>query len=168
MTRRSYWLALLALGACDKPAEQREMTAEEVAEQLAAVRIEPGEWQATTEILSVKGPLPSEAVEQMVGNRSSVTNCITPEQARRPSANFLAAQKDGNCSYRDFSMKDGRISGTMSCTGGQLPGEMVTRMSGDYGPQSYDMIMDMTTGIPGGLTMEIKARTRGQRVGQCG
>ena len=64
-------------------------------------------------------------------------------------------------------MQDGKLSGTMSCTGGEMPGEMVTTMKGDYGSQSYDMTMDMeTTGLPG-VALKITARTQGRRVGDC-
>lgn len=162
-------VALLALAACDRPQEKGggEMSPEEVAEQLAQVKIDPGQWESTTKILSASGPLPQEALDRMVGKTTSVSNCITPEQAARPSANFLAAQNNADCAYRDFRMQDGKLSGTMSCTGGEMPGEMVTTMKGDYGSQSYDMTMDMeTTGLPG-VALKITARTQGRRVGDC-
>ncbi|MDQ3139174.1 MAG: DUF3617 domain-containing protein [Pseudomonadota bacterium] len=160
--------ALIGLCACGQGKEGAEMSAEDVAKELAAVQIDPGEWQATTQILSATGPLPKAALDQMVGQRSSVNNCITPTQAARPSANFLAAQQGSDCTYRDFQMRGGKLAGTMTCSGGQIPGDMVTRMEGDYGRQSYDMVMDMeTAGLPGGASLKIKARTQGRRVGEC-
>lgn len=162
--------AFALLAACEREAEKgREMSAEEVAAELAQVKIDPGQWESSTEILAVTGPLPEEALNQMRGQRTTVRNCITPEQAARPSANFLAAQQGSECSYRDFSMQGGKLSGSMTCTGGQFPGEMNTTMRGDYGPQSYDMTMDMETsaGIAGGPELRITARTSGRRVGDC-
>ena len=135
--------ALLALGACgDKNGEKSgNMSAGEVADQLAAVKIEPGEWEATNEIVSASAPgLPKEALAQMIGRKTTARNCVTPEQAAKPDANFLAAQKNSNCSYRGFSMQDGKIAGTMTCQGGDMPGKMV---------------------------MTMKARTTGHRVGDC-
>src|SRR3546814_16763140 len=65
-------------------------------------------------------------------------------------------------------MEGGRMVGTMTCTGGQLPGTMVMKMDGTYSDESYDMTMDMeTSGLPGGMTMTVKARTTGERVGDC-
>lgn len=161
--------AAAALTACERQEEGREMSAEQVAAQLAQVEIDPGQWEATTEILAVSGPLPEEALARMRGQRTTMSNCITPEQAARPSANFLAAQQGSECTYRDFSMRGGKLAGSMTCSGGQLPGEMTTTMRGDYGPQSYDMTMDMETaaGLPDGLAMEIQARTTGRRIGEC-
>jgi hypothetical protein len=131
--------------------------------------MEPGQWEATNEIVSANAPgLPAEALKQMVGQKSTVSNCVTPEEAAKPSANFLTAQKNMDCTYQDFSMDGGKMTGTMSCTGGQMPGRMVMKMAGDYSPRAYDMNMDMEAGgLPGGMKMTIKARTIGRRIGDC-
>ncbi len=162
--------ALLALCACNKgEPPKRDMTAEEVAEELKGMKIEPGQWQATTEVVEVSAPnVPGDMLKSMVGKKNSVSNCITPEQAAKPSANFLAAQQNNQCTYQDWSMDGGRMTGTMTCQGGQMPGKMVMAMSGSYAPTKYDMNMDMkSTGLPGGMSMDIKARTTGRRVGDC-
>lgn len=161
---------LILVPACDKAAEEQEKTlsANEVAAQLASVKIDPGQWESSTQIVSATGPLPKDVLQRMVGQRTTASNCITPEQAARPSANFLAAQQNSDCTYQDFRMEGGSLSGRMTCTGGQLPGKMVTAMNGTYGPQGYDMTMDMeTAGLPGGAAMKIKARTQGRRTGEC-
>ena len=168
--RRSFIFtaALLALAACQKDKAEPGMSEEQVAEQLAKVKVEPGQWEAETEIVSAKGALPQEALQQMTGKRTSASNCITPQQAARPSANFLAAQQDSDCTYQNFKMEGGKLSGKMTCSGGQMLGDMVTLMNGDYGPRSYDMTMQMETpGLPGGDKILITARTRGKRVGEC-
>ncbi|PWG02853.1 DUF3617 domain-containing protein [Sphingosinicella humi] len=165
--------ALLPLAGCnlfDAPKQEGgDMSAEEVAEQLADMKIQPGQWEATNEIISASAPgVPEEALAQMVGQKTTVSNCITPEQAAQPNANFLAVQKTSDCTYQDWSMQDGRMTGTMTCTGGQLPGTMVMKMDGTYSDEAYDMTMDMETGgLPGGVTMTVKARTSGERVGEC-
>ncbi len=162
---------LCALAACGSEPEEKkaDMTAEQVAEKLKGMKIEPGQWEATNEIVSATAPgVPADALKQMVGQKSTVSNCITPEQAAKPSANFLAAQQNNNCSYQDWKMDGGKMTGTMTCQGGQMPGKVIMNMSGDYGPTSYDLAMDMnTTGLPGGMTMNIKAKTTGRRVGEC-
>jgi hypothetical protein len=160
-----------ALASCGSEPETGDgnMTAEEVAEELSGMKIEPGQWEATNEIISVSAPgVPANALKGMVGQKSTVSNCITPEQAAKPSANFLAAQQNNNCTYQDWSMDDGKMTGTMTCEGGGMPGKVVMKMAGDYGPTAYNLNMDMnTTGLPGGMTMNIKAKTTGRRVGEC-
>jgi len=162
---------LLALAACgDSGAEKsRDMTAEEVADELSSMKIEPGQWEATNEIVSASAPgMPASVLKQMVGKKTKVANCITPEQAEKPSANFLAAQQNNNCTYQDWTMNGGRMSGTMTCSGGQMPGTVVMAMQGSYAPTQYDLDMDMkASGLPNGLTMTIKAKTTGRRVGEC-
>ena len=162
-------IALLLLAACGSPDKGREQSPEEVAKEMSAVKLEPGQWEATNEILTASAPgIPPEALRQMVGQKTSVSNCVTPEQAANPSANFLSAQKDSKCSYQNFSMKSGRMTGTMTCSGPGMPGRMVMKMEGTYQPASYAMNMDMATeGLPGGMNMTVKARTVGRRVGPC-
>ena len=161
--------ALLVVAGCGDSQSGRNMSAEDVADELASVKIEPGQWEATNEILSAEAPgMPPGVLEGMVGKKTTTRNCVTPEQAAKPDANFLAAQKGSNCSYQDFSMSGGRMTGTMTCRGGETPGKMVMAMSGEYGPTSYDMTMDMKTSeLPGGMSMTIKAKTTGKRIGDC-
>ena len=154
--------ALLAAGGCGRSEEARNMSVEEVAEELANMRIEPGLWELTSEVVEVSAPdLPREVRNRMVGPRSRIRNCITPQQAARPSANFLAARSDHGCSYRAFSVRDGRLSGTMSCP------EVSATMAGRYGPRAYAMSMEMASPMPGGATMTLQVRARGRRIGDC-
>jgi hypothetical protein len=160
--------AVLACTGCGK-SKQSNMTAEEVAEELKEMKIEPGQWQATNEIVDVKAPgLTAEVLGQMVGRKTSVSNCITPEQAAKPSANFLAAQQNNKCTYQDWSMENGRMTGAMTCSGGGMPGQVAMTMAGRYGPTAYDLDMNMkTTGLPGGMAMTVRAKTTGRRTGEC-
>lgn len=169
MQRLLLLLSLLALGACNSSEPKGNMTAEQVADELAQMKIRPGRWVATNEILSAKAPgMPAEALKAMIGQKTSVENCITPEQAAKPNANFLAAQKDSDCTYQDWSMDEGKMRGTMTCQGGGVAGKVVMKMDGDYGEEGYAMTMEMeTTGLPGGMSMNVTARTVGKRVGEC-
>ena len=155
---------LAAAGGCgDRPVEPaRSMTAEEVASELANMRIEPGLWVVASEVVEVRAPdLPLEVRNRMVGPRRRLRNCITPEQAARPSANFLAARADSACAYRRFTVRDGIVAGEMICP------EATARMEGRYGPRAYDMRMEMASPMPGGETMTIAIRAHGRRIGEC-
>ena len=162
--------ALASTAGCGDPETTRNMSANEVAAELRNVRIEPGLWESTTQVVNVTAPnLPVQARDAMMNRPATpVRNCITPEQAERPDANFFNSAQNSNCSYRDFSMRGGRLQGSMTCTGGGMPGTMTTTMNGEYGPQSYDMTMRMqTAGMPQGADLTIEARTRGRRIGDC-
>ena len=162
--------ALIAVAGCgERQAEDRNMTANEVAAELRNVQVEPGLWESTTQVVSVSAPnLPVQARDTMMRPSPPRRNCITPEQAARPDANFFNSAQNSNCSYRDFTMRGGRMQGTMTCTGGGMPGTMTTNMTGEYGPRSYDITLSMRTeGMPQGGDMTIVARTRGRHVGEC-
>lgn len=159
---------MIALAACGA-GESRNMTAEEVAAELRNVRVEPGLWEVRSEVLDATGPnLPRQAQAEIKGHRRSIRNCITPEQAAHPETNFLRTQRNGHCTYRGFSMRDGRMRGEMRCTGGGMPGVVTTSMHGLHGPRSHDVRMRMTsTGMPEGANMIIETRTVGRRIGAC-
>jgi hypothetical protein len=151
----------LALVACGAP-EARNMTAEEVGDQLSQLRIAPGLWELSSDVVEVHATdLPREVRNRMVGPRSRVRHCITPALAARPSANFLAGRTDRGCTYLNFRVQGGRVSGAMTCP------DTWTVMEGRYGPQAYDMRMDVATSLPTGVIMTVKVRSRGRRVGPC-
>lgn len=166
--RRCLIAALLLIAtACGRAEEARPLTEEEVAAELAELDLEPGRWETSTLILSADGPLPRSVLDRIEGRRTGAASCITAEQAERPSATFLAAQQGSDCTYRDFAVEDGRLSATMTCSGGRLPAAMETRLSGTYAARAYDLDVEMATGGPGGAAMTIRARSTGRRVGDC-
>ncbi|WP_324750908.1 DUF3617 domain-containing protein [Sphingomonas sp. LY54] len=163
--------ALLALAGCGGSADEPKgnMTAAEVADEVGAVMLKPGQWEVTNEIVSAtaKG-LPAEALKAMTDQKTTVRNCVTPEQAAKPQGDFLTAQKDANCTYQDWSMDGGRMRGTMTCAGGEGgAGKVVMKMDGAYAPENYDLTMDMETSGGEGMTMAFKARVNGKRIGDC-
>lgn len=166
-------LALLAgCGGDAADAPKGEMSAKEVAAEMAAVELEPGQWEMTQEIVEASAPgMPEAALAQMRGQKTSVQSCITPEQAKRPDADFFAGQQQQGCKYEDFAMTGGKLRGKVTCTGGDMPGTMTMAMAGTYGASAYDMTTDMQIvpaagpDAPGAMTF--KAKTSGKRIGQC-
>ena len=161
-------LVLLLLSGCGAREGSRNQTADDVANQLAGVAIEPGLWESTGEVVSVSAPdLPLQVQRRMVGPRPSSRACITPAQAARPDANFIAARAGSRCSYRDFSMQGGRIGGAMTCPEPGLPRPTNATMQGRYGPRDYALDMRMEMAMPDGATMILEIRGRGRRIGAC-
>ncbi|WP_164847347.1 DUF3617 domain-containing protein [Sphingobium algorifonticola] len=169
--------AALMLAGCDKGAEQAAtgpMSAKQVADAMDSVKLEPGEWEATQEIVDVKMTgvpegMPAEAMKQMIGQKNTVKHCVTPEQAANPGADFLAAQKDAKCTYSDMRMAGGTIKGAMTCSPPDNPkATMKMTMNGTYLPASYAMAMETElTGMPNGMAMQMKMKTSGKRIGAC-
>ena len=156
-------LAAAALAGCGERAEGGNMTAEEIAGELAKMRIEPGMWELASEVLDVRAPdLPHEVRQRMIGPRARRRHCITPAQAQRPEANFLAMQEGSDCVYRRFGVADGRISGEMICP------NVTAQMRGRYRPDGYDTRMAMASPMENGATMTLTLRSRGRRIGDCG
>jgi hypothetical protein len=162
--------ALAALAGCGGGEDGNRNAATDakaVAGELARVEVRPGLWEVRSALLSATQPgLPLEIAERMKGPRPAVRHCITPAQAARPDANFLAGQSSGQCSYRGFSMRGGRIAGTMAC---RAPdgAETRARMSGTYAPESFDMRMDMETPGFGTATLALVVQQSGRRIGDC-
>lgn len=149
-----------------------KITAEEVAEEMNRVTLEPGEWENTVEIVDVKidglpEGAPTSMMDSMKGKVTTSKSCITEEQAKNPGAQFFAAQEKTNCEVKKFNMSGGAVSSEMTCNDmGGAPGEMTMTMDGQYGPSSYDMTMNMIGGAAG-MKMNISAKSNGKRIGKC-
>lgn len=174
MLQRCLILAsLLVVAACGKTPEKTD-TAE--AEQPAAnppaveqVRIKPGQWTSTTELVSmeVAGVDPA-LLKGNVGKKTEITSCVTPEQAERPAAEFFANPevKDGRCKSEKFEMADGKMSAVVSCQPGEgQPGATRMEMTGTYAADTYDTVVTVTgNGGPNGGAMKMVAKSAGRHV----
>lgn len=167
----------VCLAGCSKQpsvtAENASM-AEVAAKAQAAARIEPGEWDAKMEILSLdmpgmNNPQAKAIMESAVktAQQQAFSYCVTPEEASKPSTSLFASKDNGDCRYDNFDMSNGAITAAMTCTP-KNGGSIKTSMNGTYSPTGYDMTMNMTMSnpaMPGGMTL--KARTTGARKGEC-
>lgn len=166
---------LLLLSACGKNGEGdgKPMSAEDVAEKVKAVKLTPGQWETTVEILDVKMEglppgAPKGMMNNMIGSKTTVKSCITPEQAEKPNADFLSAQKDANCSYSSFDMSGGLIKAAMICSGKNQPGKLQMSMTGKYGSNSYEMNQETNmSGFQQGMSMAMKSKVTGRHIGEC-
>lgn len=133
----------------------------------AGMKLEPGEWEVTVETLGMEAPgMPKEAQAAMAGQKVTGRNCLTAEQAEKPTADVFAADKEANCTAKDFSWAGGRVSGTMTCSGGEMGGTTTMQMDGQYSARSYEISQTMTAASEGG-EVRIKSRMTGRRIGEC-
>jgi Protein of unknown function (DUF3617) len=159
----------LLVAACGGAGAEREMSADEVAATLQEMRIVSGQWQTSRIVTGATGPnMPRQVQQAMLRRRDIGQHCITPVEAARPAASFLARQGASQCRYYGFSYADGRMQGMMRCTGGGMPGTMETRIEGRYAPDRMDVTMTMNaTGQPRGADATITTRISGRRIGAC-
>jgi Protein of unknown function (DUF3617) len=181
MNLRMYWMltaGLLALAACggsgDKEGGNASADASaaggsgssggSVAGGDASVQLDPGEWETVVEMTKIEG-LPKEAAGMFGGGKKVTTRyCVTPEDARETNPKLFTG-KD-NCERKDFSVSGGRIRGTLSCSGGDMPGKVTMAMEGEYASTSYDVRQTMTTEAQG-MTMRMESHVTGRRLGEC-
>ena len=163
--------ALAACGGGEKAGDGAANDSAAVGSSEAAsseMKLEPGQWEVTVETLGMEAPgMPPEAAAAMGGQKVTASNCLTAQEAERPSADLFTGQEKSNCTSNGFSTAGGRIKGSMTCTGGDdMPGTATIEMSGTYGPQSYDISQTMTSRSEG-AEVRIKSRMTGRRVGEC-
>lgn len=168
---------VLALAGCNRAPtvtatnEKPSAVASKVAAasaQSGPARFEPGQWETRVAIARMDLPgLPPEAqkmMQQSLGKPRTVSSCLTPEQAARPDSKFFG-QADKACTYDHFTMGDGRIDATITCT--TPAGRQTMTMAGTYAPDSYDATMQMQGEGPGGRSMSMDMTISSHRVGAC-
>jgi hypothetical protein len=164
--------ALVALAACGKSGDPSGGNAAAGTHGSTAATggtggsgIRPGLYETTTE-MKMSG-LPPSMAKAMEGTKTTSRNCVTPEEANRPSGEIFSGDKKEGCESKDNVFAGGRIKGTLVCKG-KRPGEGMStiNMDGTYGSDNYD-VRTMMTISASGREMKMEGHTVGHRVGDC-
>ena len=132
-----------------------------------APRIAPGRWEIRSAVIAARAEqLPIVMRDRLVGPRPTRRLCITPEQAARADAGFLA-QRPGDCAQRGVRLEEGRLTGAMVCSEQGAPPSVIA-LDGRYGPDRYVLRMEMTSPLPDGTTIALDVVAIGERTGECG
>jgi hypothetical protein len=160
-------------GGAPATADGETMSMEDMAKSAQSMGLKPGTWMVRVEVadIQMKG-MPggqeqaiADAMKKRMGSQE-IMSCITPEQAAKPSADILAAQKQANCTYANSAIAGGRIHAEMTCKPqGGAAGTMTAVMDGSYAPDRYSMTVNMDTSGENGMGMTMKSSTTGQWVG---
>lgn len=171
--RSSILLPLLLVAACGKAPDTKQADADSApaaatAPAVEQVKVKPGEWETTTELVSMEleGVDPA-MFKSNLGKKTVIKNCVTPEQAARPAAEFFSnpETKNGNCKSEKFEMAGGQMSGVVTCQAGEgQPGPMRMEMTGTYAPDAYATTVSMTGSGAGGKVMKMVAKSSGKHV----
>ncbi|HEX8125296.1 MAG TPA: DUF3617 domain-containing protein [Allosphingosinicella sp.] len=135
----------------------------------SAVQLQPGEWEIKMEVVDIEvAGLPEGVAEGMKSQAGGGTNrtCMTPEDAKGPSAEMFGKNDPANCKSEGFAWSGGRILGKTTCQAENGQGKTVMTMDGRYTPQNIDMTMKTQTDMMG-KDMTMQMRVTGRRVGEC-
>lgn len=167
-------VAVLLLASCGGPGDNQQKAesgnaatpaASGVGAAGAAVAMQPGQWEITTEVLRMEVPNMPKGVSAPTPPPTTVRTCLTPQQASAPSGGFLTGSgESGGCTTENMSMSGGRIQGTVQCN---QPGTtMRSTMDGQFSPTGFEVNQQVETSAQG-MNMTIQSRTSGRRVGDC-
>lgn len=168
--------ALVLAGCHSSPAvEAKNASVAEVAKQVSEARasgsfVSPGQWRTTTTVKEMNIPgMPPQVAAQMQARMAKpniAENCVTKEQAEKPSAEMFAGRDSGQCRFEHFTMAGGKIDAVMHCQPRQGGPEMNMTLNGTYSADAYQMNAAMTQEGPGG-TMSTRIQTDATRIGEC-
>ncbi|MGF7146790.1 putative small lipoprotein YifL [Sphingomonas zeicaulis] len=167
-------ITLLALAACGKSDEVKlenasvADVAEATKDRGAAVKLKPGQWRTTAELVSIDVPGLSKEMADQIGQsaaKSSTTeDCVTQEEADKPQE--MLARDNGECRYDRFQMSGGKIDAVMRCKPAGQPNEMQISLSGNYQPERYDVAAEMVM-TQQGKTITMRLKSKSERIGEC-
>lgn len=130
-----------------------------------AAALQAGQWEITTAVLSMEVPNMPAGMSPPTPPPTTVRTCLTPEQARAPNGGFLTGSGEGSgCTAQNMQMTGGRIQGTVQCD--QQGSQMRSTMDGQFSPTSFEINQQVQTAAQG-MTMNMRSRTAGRRVGDC-
>ena len=106
-------------------------------------------------------------MKAQMAKSQKIENCLTPEQAKKPTADFFAGQNK-DCRYDHFSMDGGKLDAKMVCKSGGMT--INATMAGKFSSDNYQLAMTTKSeGTPGqpmtAHTMSMKMEAR--RTGEC-
>lgn len=167
--------AALALAACGgDDVSLTNASPEEVAKKVdeaGGTGFRPGKWETTVQTVSIDIPgmdpaMKKQMTDTMLNKTQTMASCITEEQSKSPPAEVIA-RTQGRCKYESFTMKDGKIDGTLVCPAQGMGNEMKMRIAGTFTGESFAIENEMSATAPNGPPMHIKGKTTGTRIGDC-
>ena len=165
--------AIAALAACSKPTPGRADSnaaahapgapaAVASAPAAGEVTLNPGEWETVVE--TAMSGLPANAPPSVVASanhKTTTRNCLTPEKAAHPGADFFGEKGQQGCT-NSVTMAGGRSGGTLTCSDPRGATSTMT-MDGRYGGDSYELTMKATM-ARAGQSMTMTSHSVGHRV----
>lgn len=125
---------------------------------LAESKVLPGQWQSTMIVEEMQMPgIPPEVAAMVKGRPTTVTYCLTPEEARSNPEKMMTQD---DCTVVRFGFEGGAIDAAFTCKTDMGPATMT--MAGSYTPESYDIRAQTVVG-----SMSTRSRMSAKRLGPC-
>jgi len=157
--RKLALIAFVLVAGCSGEEPQKKAT------PAAAVKLQPGQWETTVEVTNLSMSDKSPAAPGIIGKKTTVSNCITPEQVEKPEA-ALFTGGSSNCKYDNLYMSDGRLSSSMTCTQPGRSGNSSSMVDGSYTATTFDATVETQT-YSGSHDFKMDAKVSGHRIGEC-
>ncbi len=122
-----------------------------------AQTMQPGQWETTSSITSIKGNVPPNVMAMMKGHPTVSRHCVTAAEIAQGPRNMMKARAD--CKFDKFVMSGGHYASQMQCKG------MRMNASGTYTPVSMAATGTMT--MTGGMAMTMTTSVKARRIGAC-
>ena len=96
----------------------------------------------------------------------SGTNCLTKEDLSKGNAGVFNTEEVKDCTQQAFTVGNGRIDASLTCSGGRFPGKTQVTMKGTYSSTAYDMDQKVSVDVQG-MKMNIDSKISARRIGEC-
>jgi hypothetical protein len=115
--------------------------------------IQPGLWESSVRVDSMQIPnVPASMASSLAGQTHTIKRCLKAGDVESTPERVFAVTQ-GQCSYSNFSMKDGSVRGTLTCKGG-----VKSELTGRYTSTTYDLTSRTT--MAGGVSSTSTVRGR--------
>jgi len=123
----------------------------------SAQTMQPGQWETTSSITSIKGNVPPNMMAMMKGRQTVTRHCVTAAQIAQGPRDMMKARSD--CKFDKFVMSGGHYASQMQCK------DMRMVVNGYYTPVSMAATGTMT--MTGRMAMTMTTSLKGHRIGAC-
>lgn len=124
---------------------------------------EPGQYKATMTMTGID--LPGVPAGHGGGMTTTTNYCLTEEDVAKGFEEMIKRGQDGECSYENFSLKDGKMDAVMNCKSAEGGARMT--MAGTVTPTSSEITassaIDMAEMGKGTMNFTVKH----ERTGDC-
>lgn len=155
--------AVLALAACSEGEPPQNNSAAAAAEDL-----ETGQWETVLDVSRVEevdGAPPM--LKLASGDKVARSSCVVAEEASRPAPALLAGMEGARCQYQNIYMSRGRLNASMTCRVGDLPGDVLVAVEGNYTGGTFEANSTIRTQFTTAGDSVVTAKLTGRRTGDC-
>lgn len=136
----------------------------------AFVPMKAGQWETRflfTDIdVPTLGKSEKRQIMREVAKGASSRSCLSPDQAKKPGADFFGGNGAEKCVYKSFDVSGQNVKMTLTC-GMEGMGSVDMELSGVMGETEFNYESEVAVRLPIVGTVKMKGNAIGKHVGQC-